>query len=102
MGVHPGGAELQVMAAMVPRQIVFALPATPSVVPRPPSRCVTDVVGRSDADSRQLVSGVCTEKVRHGVSRRLLPKAEVGYGKVVAVEVEGRLIQQSGTDGGGG
>ena len=102
MGVHPGGAELQVVLAVSPGEVVLPLPATPSVVPGPPPRGVAYVVGRSDANPRQLIVLVGSEEVRHGVSGRFLVEAEVGDVEVVAVVIERRLIQQGGAYGIGG
>src|ERR1017187_10938827 len=102
MGVHPGGAELQVVFAVSPGDVVLSLPATPGIVPRPPPRGVTYVVGRSDADPRQLVVFIGSEEVRHGVSGRFLVEAEVRDVEVVAVVIERRLIQQGGAYGIGG
>src|SRR5438045_2164757 len=99
MGVHKGAAELHVVFAMAPGEIVLPLPAAPGVRPGPPARVITDVVGRSEGDSRQFVIDVCREEVWYGVSRRLLEKAHVVNVEVVAVEVEGGLIQKGWADG---
>src|SRR5580765_530050 len=94
MGMHPGGAEFQVVLPVCPGEVVLPLPAAPGVVPGPPPRRVTYVVRRSDTNPRQLVVFVGCEEVRYGVSSRFLVQAKVGDVEIVAVVIERRLIQQ--------
>src|ERR1035438_10911569 len=84
MGVHVRSAELHVVLAMSPGEIVLRLRTAPSVHPGPPPWGVTDIVRSRNGNRGQLVSSVVGRKqVRNGVSRRLLPETEVAHVYVV-------------------
>src|SRR6185437_16084011 len=81
-GVHVLEAELQVVVAVDPGEIVFPRVAAPPVLPWPVSVIHVDAERRGgEIDSRNLVEAVRTTEEERGVKPgRCLPEAGVGDG----------------------
>ena len=92
-GMHPGKAELHIVIAVRPGEIVLGLVAAPNVRPGPRSDVVSDIVGAADVNGGNSCHSIAGGVLLHAIPGGFFIGAVQANGDVVAVEVKGSLIQ---------